>query len=106
MSEFHKNKVTEIEEAFAIGNPIFLKFFKMKDVELKEKLKSVIGEHGIFDEFYKKASLVKRIIENEAPSEIQVWFHGCMKINSFGVYFSPECGETKKLIAFNKHFKF
>jgi hypothetical protein len=99
--------VENLAKRYEIGIPILEEFMKMTDHEIREKLKSIVGsqltdkKHLLGDSTH-----IRRVIENETPSEITVSFYDTIEINAFGISYKGEYGyENKTLVEFNKHFK-
>ena len=96
------------QEKYDIGYPIFSELFQLKDLELKEKLKDIIGE-----ELKNQESLyilnpntgVTREIHNEKYRKITIEFYNWIEITPFGIDYHPEHGRSQVIRLFDKHFK-
>lgn len=74
---------------------------------IAESLKSPIGTvpsniSEIFDYDYN----VKRVINNEKITEIEISFYSTIIIDPFGVFYQPEHGERKTLTDFNHMYHY
>ena len=100
------SSLVEFQEQYDTGYKVFEKLFVLSDKELKEKLKSIIGNDlsKWNDGILGKESGTKRIIQNEKYQEITICFYDHISITPFGIHYHPEHGEASKMIEFNKHF--
>lgn len=101
------NSIEKIEKAYNMGLPILEAFMKMTDQEIREKLKSIVGNQ-ISDSDYLlgENSHIKRVIENEVPYDITVSYYDHIIISPFGIHYEGEHGyNNRKLVEFNEHFK-
>ena len=101
------NQVEKLQKMYEKGLVILEEFMKMSDKEIKEKLRSIAG-NKIPDADYilGEQGHVRRVIENEKPSEITLSFYDTIKISPFGITFEGEHGyRNKDLVDFNEHFK-
>lgn len=97
--------MSDIQELYDIGRPIFFEIFKLKDSDLKEKLKSILGEEDKYENLFSETSVVERKIKNDLPQDITISYYDSFSISPFGINFKREHGEGKTLVKFNKHFK-
>lgn len=99
--------VEKIKERYEIGQKIFEQLFKLTDSELKEKISSICGEQldSYNSEILAKGSDVTRIIKNEIPKKITIYYYSGISISAFGITYQPEHGEGRNLVDFGKHFK-
>jgi len=101
------NAVEKLQKKYEEGLVILEEFMKMTDQEIKDKLRSIAG-NKIPDSDYilGKQGGVRRVIDNESPSEITVSFYDTITISPFGIKFEGEHGYgSKDLVDFNEHFK-
>lgn len=101
------NSVEKIEKRYNEGLHILEAFMKMTDQEIREKLRSIVGNQITNNEYLLgDNSQIKRVIENELPSEITVSYYDHIKISPFGINYEGEHGyNNRKLVEFNEHFK-
>lgn len=99
--------VEDIQKKYDMGLPILEEFMKMTDLEIKAKLKSIVGDQiNDSDYLLSKDSHVQRVIENEVASKITVSYYDSIEISPFGISFVGEHGyNNRKLVEFNEHFK-
>lgn len=88
----------EYEEGF----PTFEKLFNLPYKELKEKVKDICGDNT--NGFYFDDAQVTKIIKNDKPTSIEIHFYDEISISPTGIYFTPEHGQTKTIVKFNKYF--
>jgi len=99
MGESHSEKIIrEVEE----GRKTFFPLFDMSDEELLNKLKEITGDE--YDDFWDNKPTVRRIIENEIPNKIEIWFYNHIEISWIGIWYYPEHGAGREVRKFDKHF--
>lgn len=105
--ENKKEKVKDMVKAYQEGFPIFVTFFNLNDKALKAKLKCILGTDESLTKFYSSNTTVRRIIDNEKPSEIIliIWNHS-ITISPFGIMYHSANVQPEKLKTFNKNFNF
>lgn len=97
------SRITEIEKDYKIGQAIFKQLFALNDKDLKEKLIDIIGDnHG---QVLTNNCVCKRLITNEEPYSIELWFYNGIIVDWFGISSKSEHGIGVLLVNFNKHFK-
>ena len=82
--------VTMIKARYKFGQPIVNAFFKLSDIEIKNKLKSIVGDKVSNKYLFDDNSIVSRTIRNEENEKIEVDFYDA----------------SYNLVEFNEHFKF
>lgn len=94
----------DIEKQYALGLPIFEKLFNLSSVELREKIKEICGSKVSNQHLFTDSSNVRKTILNDRPQEIVLEFYDSISISPFGISYSPEHGQGKKLVEFDKFF--
>lgn len=101
----------DINKRYEIGVKILAELFKLTDNEIKEKLTSICGDKintrndGLLKPRVNNGGSVKRMVENEKPERIEIWFYDAIFINHFGIQYKPEHGPGEDLVEFTEHFK-
>lgn len=95
--------MNNIEQKYKDGLPAFKKLFDMNSKDLKAKLSKICGSQ-IQEHMFDDLAIVKKVIENDEPREIEVWAYDCLSISPFGINFKPEHGNSKTIIEFNQFF--
>lgn len=101
------NALENLTKRYEHGLPILEEFMKMTDNEIRKKLKSIVGSQlSGKGHLFGSETHIRRVIENETPSEITVSFYDRIKIGPFGINYEGEHGyNNKTLVEFNEHFK-
>lgn len=100
------NELMERMEKY--GQPILNKLFNLSSKELKEKICDIIGKSW-FDDHCPgmiEDGIVKKVIRNDNPQEIEIGYYDSIEITSAGIYFRPEHSERKVLKIFDKYFTY
>ena len=87
-----------------IGYPKFEKLFNMSSTDLQEKLSACNFPGGISEELRKKSFTVKKIIQDDVPWKIELWFYDNIKITPFGIQYCPEHGRVTNIVDFSLDF--
>jgi hypothetical protein len=96
----------DYKKAYETGLPFFLKLFKMSDLDLKDKLKSILKNklNSRNLDLLEKSSDVIRTIRNENPEKISIQFYDWIEIYPLGISFHPEHGNAHQIVDFDEHF--
>ena len=96
------NNREELEKMIDYGYSIVNDLFKLSDKDLKLKIKSIVEEkyHEIID----NTTTVRRTIENEKPTKIEIFFWDSLTIEWYGIEYKAEHGSPKRIREFDKHF--
>jgi len=84
------------------GFPTFQKLFDLPHKELKDKVKDICGYE--LGDFYFDDAQVTKIIKNDKPTSIEIHFYDEITISPTGISFTPEHGQTRNIVKFNKYF--
>lgn len=98
------SQVDEIKKQYEIGQPIFEEIFSKSDKEVKEIIQSITDNDKDVKEILDNG-IVTRVIKDEKPSEITIYFYDGLELNWLGLLYKPEHGSGNLLVKFNKHFK-
>jgi hypothetical protein len=100
--EIDLNNRKELEKTINYGYSIVSELFKLSDKKLKVKIKGIIEKkyHEIID----NTPTIRRIIENEKPTKIEIFFWDSLTIEWYGIDYKAEHGIPKRIREFDKHF--
>ena len=89
-----------------LGQDILQKFMDLSDKELVAKLKEILYDDSKAMDVLDEQQSITRMIKNEKPSEISIYFYDGIILDWSGISYAPEHGPTKPLRKFDKFFKF
>lgn len=97
----------EMKERLEIGVPILNELFKLNSKELKEKIRSILGDVWISEHcsgIIENGSVTKTLTDDE-PKRIQIFYYDEIEITWYGIWWKPEHGTQTCIKEFDKHFK-
>ena len=102
LSDTREELIARVE----LGRSILQKFMDLSDKEIKEKLKEILESDSKSMEVLNNDPSITRIIKNENPYEISLYFYNGVILDWSGIFYDPEHGEIIPLRNFDKFFNF
>ena len=97
----------QAEHDWNVGLPIFNKLFEKNSSEIKTIVEKIFESRKVkSNNFTFSKCDIKKVIKNDNPHEIELYFYDSIEICPLGIYFLPEHGFTKLVVPFDSTFQF
>lgn len=97
----------QCEHEWNIGLPIFKKLFEKNSSEIKTIVAKIFESRKVkCNNFIFSECAVEKVIKNDEPRSIGLYFYDSIEINPFGIYFKPEHRSQIFVVPFDSTFQF
>lgn len=103
MIKLDLNNREELEKILEHGMSIIAELFKLSDKDLILKIKDIVDEK--YHEIVDNSPTTRRIIENQIPTKIEIFYYDKLTIEWYGIDYCPEHGIPTRIRDFDEFFK-
>ena len=97
----------QAEHDWNVGLPIFNKLFEKNSSEIKSVVEKIFESRKVkSNNFTFSKCDVKKVIKNDEPWSIGLYFYDSIEINPLGIYFKPEHRGITLVVPFDSTFQF